>query len=266
MIEPLLTISFSILIATLISSGDSKKLHELLSVFGFIAYGALNVLAITSVNYVRTRYYRVFLMAHIVRFILAMVFMALHQPSMIVGIIIAASFWLSDRIYRAGRMVLHSRATMVKLKPLPGDAVKLVFTKPMGFKPGAHAFIYIPEISKLESHPFYFSSAPSSNSMEMLIRVNGDWTKELHRYVSERYSEDRLHRPLNQPELKVWVDGPYGGPPKLDTNNKTLLIADGAGASFLFSVAGQLSSRAQGGSHVRAVWFIRDEGKYSFIG
>ncbi|KAI5802163.1 FAD-binding domain-containing protein [Pyronema domesticum] len=198
-------------------------------------------------------------MAHIVRFILAMVFMALHQPSMIVGIIIAASFWLSDRIYRAGRMVLHSRATMVKLKPLPGDAVKLVFTKPMGFKPGAHAFIYIPEISKLESHPFYFSSAPSSNSMEMLIRVNGDWTKELHRYVSERYSEDRLHRPLNQPELKVWVDGPYGGPPKLDTNNKTLLIADGAGASFLFSVAGQLSSRAQGGSHVRAVWFIRDE-------
>jgi NAD(P)H-flavin reductase len=81
--------------------------------------------------------------------------------------------------------------------------------------------------------------------------------------VSERYSEEL---PQEQPQLKVWVDGPYGGPPKLDTNNKALWIADGAGASFLFSVAGQLASRAQGGSHVRAVWFVRDEGKYSFIG
>ena len=113
-----------------------------------------------------------------------------------------------ERAYREGWSKSQA-IKVVKAVTLPGDVVYMQVLKPPNWKhkPGQYIFLQVcmhacvawgaacanspaclscqlPFISKFEWHPFTISSAPEDEHIGLHIRVAGDWTGDLHRYVT----------------------------------------------------------------------------------
>merc|ERR1719321_2512085 len=101
--------------------------------------------------------------------------------------IIPVGLYLVDRT----RLLLQigtgsSRTRIVKMSVLPCGTTKLKIRKPRDFDfiAGEYVFICIPELSKLEWHPFTLSSAPElRNHFTLHIRALGNWTKALKEFA-----------------------------------------------------------------------------------
>lgn len=248
--EHMLTAS-STYTAILTKSRNFHKMTDEEQVFGWIAFAAFNIIYASSLQFIRRRYYEIFYLIHVAMFIVAVVFVGLHKPYKYkYATITIGCIWCLDRLIRTTRLIYYSYNNNATLVPLSGLATKVIFEKPIGCVPGSHAFITIPGIRKMQSHPFTISS---SDRIEFVIRAQKGFTLDLHKYA--------LKHPYKQ--VKAYIDGPYGAVPDFKRMNKVVLFAGGSGGAFLFPIAVDIVRNAHRSAvaHLELVWVIKDERK-----
>lgn len=150
----------------------------------------------------------------------------------------ALMLWALDRTLRVSRIVWNnrlwvvgeSRYSLATVELVSDDTIRLSLARRFKWRPGQHAYVILPTISRLpfEAHPFTIASIPAhprndgvnssgDNGVVFLIRGRSGMTGRLRRLAA------RENRPtITTPAL---VDGPYGCPPDLLNFATCILIA-----------------------------------------
>jgi hypothetical protein len=118
-------------------------------------------LLIQSPSPVRHSFYEVFLHGHIVGAALAVGAVFVHlkerpQQLMLYGVM---AVWAMERTIRFVRLVLGNvgnGGTQADVEVLPGDALRVTvrMARPWAFRPGQHAYLYMPSVGLWTNHPF----------------------------------------------------------------------------------------------------------------
>ena len=102
--------------------------------------------------------------------------------------------------------------------------------KPLDFRPGQFAMIYLEAKDGWHRHPFTISGSPGDKSIRITVKALGDHTTRLPEAV--------------QPGMPAVVSGPYGTFDRLRGTDRQVWIAGGVGVapflSWLRSLDGEL--------------------------
>lgn len=229
---------------------QSSTLISQTSIFGIIAGSSFFILGLSGVV-LRPWWYELFYYVHIMFATIAIIMVALHQPSLAEGFliitIITGSIWALDRVVRVVRLVVYSTNNRVTLTPLANGGTRVTLSKaPFGASSGKHCFLWIPAIRRFETHPFTISSM---DPLEFVVTSHDGFTKELHSCAAATPGV----------ALKASVEGSYGTFPLPTRYDKVVLIAGGSGASFTFGVAlNALNLLAESSTtKIMFVWTVR---------
>ncbi len=154
--------------------------------------------------------------------------------------------WAVDRFVRFARVVYHNfgnGGTQTLIEALPDNAIRVTVTmaRPWTFRPGQHAYLYLPAISFWQSHPFSVAwseeaetlsgeklamnrqdvLAMRKTSMSYIIRARTGMTDALYQKAAASY-DGRM-------TTRCWVEGPYGGGHSLHSYGSVMLFAGGVG-------------------------------------
>ncbi len=150
----------------------------------------------------------------------------------------ALVLWALDRVLRALRVIWNNRLrflggskySLATVELVSDDTIRLTLTRRFGWKPGQHAYVTLPTISRipLEAHPFTIASIPGKsradvpddsedNQVVFLIRGRSGMTGRLRHFATREN--------LSTFSIPALVDGPYGYPPDLLTFTTSILIA-----------------------------------------
>ncbi|KAJ4317700.1 hypothetical protein N0V84_007219 [Fusarium piperis] len=230
---------------------NAARLRFREEIFGIVAGFTLLVVVSAALTLQRRRY-ELFYVLHVIFFIVSLVFISLHHPTaaerVIIAIGLAAGMWGFDRLVRASRLVYHSINNTATLQPLANGGTRVTLNKGLvGGKSGQHAFLWIPGIRLLETHPFTIASM---KPMEFVVDSHDGFTRDLHEYAMANPGA----------VLKASVEGPYGQVPEPADYDKVLIFAGGSGATFGFGTALQLlrDFEASVPKDVTLVWTMRD--------
>ncbi|KAJ5812229.1 hypothetical protein N7474_008530 [Penicillium riverlandense] len=211
---------------------------------GAIAGLAMILIAVSTVPWIMPKQYEgehehsqpkghslietVFYMMHVTMFILIMVTLGMHRPefkdSTIIITIFIACLWMYDRIVRTGKLCWNFFGNYATITPLPNNAIRVQLSRPIYSRPGSHAFLWVPAIRWVETHPFTMVSA---DPVQFVIRVYDGFTRDLYKAAQSSPGQS----------LRCSVDGGYGQVPNFRVFDKVVLVAGGSGASFTFAVA-----------------------------
>lgn len=158
------------------------------------------------------------------------------------------ALWIGDRLVRIIRIAYHNfgkGGTKTLVEALPGNAVRVTvnMARPWTFRPGQHAYLYMPTISFWQSHPFSlawseeaedFSSdklamnrqdvlAMRKTSMSFIIRGRTGMTHTLYQRAAAR--------PDGRLITTCFVEGPYGGEHMMHSYGTVMLFAGGVGVT-----------------------------------
>jgi len=236
------------------STGKLVSMYSERKMIAAIVAGFSLLTGIFASTVLRRIKYEAFYVVHIGSFISLIVSIGFHQPDFGKGLIVTlfiASMWFSDRLIRAGRLVLYSANNEATLYPLPNGGTKIVMKKvPALAQAGKHCFVWIPKIRKFETHPF---TIHGTNPVEFTVQAHNGFTRDLHKYATENPGG----------KLKASVDGPYGTFPDPMEFDKILLIAGGGGATFTFGLAANILERMKDGNHKNIVfiWAVKKHGE-----
>ncbi|KAI0851813.1 FAD-binding domain-containing protein [Daldinia vernicosa] len=246
--------TFAFLAASAATGGWSAALNTTVTVpfllYGFLATIAFVVILFQASSIARHAYYETFKLLHIGLAALAIAGLWYHldlkQLSAIKWLIPVIPLWIGDRLIRVMRLVYHNLGrggTKTLVEALPGNAVRLTVTmaRPWTFKPGQHAYLYMPSISFWQSHPFSLAwseeaeeltsdklamnrqdvLAMRKTSMSFIIRGRSGMTHTLYQ------------RAAAQPDGRLMttclVEGPYGGEHMMHSYGTVMLFAGGVG-------------------------------------
>lgn len=196
-------------------------------------------------------------MIHLVLFMLILIMIAMHRPliskSTVVIIIFTACMWFSDRLLRFAKLCWYFPRNHATLKIMPDGALRVTLSRSIRCTPGSHAYLWIPAIRGIETHPFTLVS--QHPNAEFLINVYDGFTHDLRK------------RALQNPDkpLRCSVDGAYGQVPDFNKFDRILLVSGGSGASFAFAVALDVIKKCAAGSGsetkmIDFVWSVKHYG------
>ncbi|KAI0316314.1 ferric reductase NAD binding domain-containing protein [Amylostereum chailletii] len=235
---------------------------------GILAATALTLLCIVSIRPVRETTYELFLVTHfcLVLVLLLAAYFHTREYDFSVHVWPAFIFWGLDRVLRLARFVAfnHSyfglksglgtfNATAELVSP---DFVRLRLRRPRHFRwtPGQNAWLTMPGVSALpwEAHPFtiasvYDDEADLAHADKTADRRTVEQGKELVFIIKAQQGFTRRLEDVAQKSgtVKVFVDGPYGAPPRLAGYDTALFIAGGSGVSFTHPLFVDLVRRAR---------------------
>ena len=145
----------------------------------------------------------------------------------------AMLLWGLDRLYRLTTVIGNNfirpnkgEKQQATVELITSDTIRLTFRRKFSWKPGQHAYITVPKISKLpsEAHPFTIatiptsldgSPAPAERDVVFLIRARNGFTRHLKEYAVKGEKKT----------VTAIVDGPYGLPPTLHQFSTCILVA-----------------------------------------
>ncbi|KAF4315807.1 hypothetical protein JM18_009123 [Phytophthora kernoviae] len=250
---------------------------------GTVAFGAMVLMFVLSLGFVRRRFFEFFLRTHWILFIVVMVFAVMHGASTaLIGVVP----WGIDMLFRhAYRPRVYSRggvfngkkaasngttesptnvtasASMgviardqLSVSELAGDIVQIQFPrvrKDTGevfeFEAGQYVFLCVPLISRLQWHPFTIASAPHEPMVTFHIKALGDWTRKLQ--IATASGQDTAA------PFDVLVDGPYGSV-SIDVKNPStyshfVLFSGGIGITPMRSIVNWLHREVHHEDHPR---------------
>lgn len=235
--------------------------HKVANFAGVIALLAGITMWVTSISWVRKRYFETFFWVHHL-YIVFVFFMAFHVGGVLFNVAFCGIFlFVFDRFLRFCQS--RGNVGVLTTKLLACGIFELTLIKPPGIKLHALNYIYlnIPEISKLEWHPFSVSSSPydGDNWLKVLIKPSyGGWTHRLQGLVSDVVKRGRC--PSN---ISAAVEGPYGHESDFFLQYETLvLVAGGIGISPFVAVLRDLLQRYQRQqsnlpSNVHLIWAVQ---------
>ncbi|RPA75744.1 hypothetical protein BJ508DRAFT_17130 [Ascobolus immersus RN42] len=220
---------------------------------GFISTIAFVVLLLQSPSMFRHAFYEVFLAVHFIVVLVAVITLYLHlawkQNKWLPYVQAAIGIWIFDRGMRVAKILYRNcgkQFTVATFEALPGEAVRvsIEMPRPWDFKPGQHAYVYIPRLGYWTSHPFSVVWCDSADTIEYPVgeekisQHNQDVTvkKTTMSMVIRRrtgFTDTLYNATYNAPNHSMKavtiIEGPYGGHHCLDSYGTTVLFAGGIG-------------------------------------
>jgi hypothetical protein len=140
-------------------------------IFGYIAVGALALITLTSLPWVRQMAYGFFLTCHIMGLVLFLVGLALHVPEAVPYCLAGACLYGADVLIRATR----TRIATASLQAVPGCDSTMVSVAGVreGWRAGQHVILRVPKLGGLggiEGHEFTIASAPDADGLTLIIK------------------------------------------------------------------------------------------------
>ncbi|KAE9005945.1 hypothetical protein PF011_g11812 [Phytophthora fragariae] len=204
------------------------------NLFGAVAIWPLIIVAVSSMEWVRRKFFRRFVVLHCLSAVFV-VFTGLHYY--------AAVFWLVPAIvvygiYRAVSAFGRGKASVVSATAMSNKIFQLELRRSTSegsdFLPGQYVYIKVDAIGH-EWHPFTISSSPLRNRHSFMVdaKVQGPFTSQL------------LTLMKTQKLNSVHVDGYYGSEIKLAPH--MVFVAGGSGITPFLSVLDHLKALADAG-------------------
>ncbi|KXG47340.1 FAD-binding 8 [Penicillium griseofulvum] len=230
--------------------GALYEMQETSNYAGAIAGFAMVIIGLSTITYFMRGYYELFYMLHILMFMLIVITVGMHRPkfktSSVIVVIFIACIWTMDRIIRGAKIVWNFFGNSLTVTALPNNAVRVKLSRRMHCTPGSHAFLWVPAIRWVESHPF---TLVSSNPSEFVIRVYDGFTRDLYKAAQESPGRS----------LRCSVEGAYGQVPNFKVFDKVVLVAGGSGASFTFAIALDLiTTSTKAVKSIDFIWVVRN--------
>jgi predicted ferric reductase len=241
-------------------SGDAAEAKEsVISFFfedghnmaGSVLFLALSLLVIFSVvGKLRRLWFEIWLYSHIFLAIAVCVFSILHG---IESIFFVLGWWGLDIVVRYIVMAGCKYRMKAKIQAIRPDVVQLTFDKKFAYNPGQFVQICIPQLSRVQFHPFSISSAPHEEQVTLHVRAIGVWSQKLVELAQK------------QGEVDIMVEGPYGQL-RVDIDNEdryklALLVSGGIGVTHCQSVGKYLVNQQKLGREmhrIKFVWAVRN--------
>ncbi|KAF2069650.1 hypothetical protein CYY_009035 [Polysphondylium violaceum] len=209
---------------------------------GFIMLAFIIIIIVCSTKYVRRTRFELFYYSHHL-FILFYAMLILHGS---LGWVAPATFWkwfigpaALYAIDRGFRLLKKThRVDLVEFNLKNEKVVNLKFDKPSSFKykPGQYLLVNIPEISKLQWHPFTITSSPLEPHIQVHIRVTGGWTRGLFDWLSSKKNTP-IDPERGAEQLQINIDGPFGSSSQYALNHKqVILVGAGIGVAPMASL------------------------------
>lgn len=199
---------------------------------------------------IRHAFYEIFKILHIALAILAVMgtwyHLKLKDLPQLPWLIAAIVIWGADRFWRVARLVygnVGKGGRRALVEALPGNAVRVTVSmaRPWTFKPGQHAYMYMPTIGLWQSHPFsvawseeaedHLSEKLAMNrqdilemrktTMSFIIRGRTGFTNTLYQKAAAC--------PRGQLQTSCFVEGPYGELHSMQSYGTVMLFAGGVG-------------------------------------
>ena len=225
----------------------NKAIQDPMIQTGTVAGLAFLIILIQSPSPVRHAFYETFLHLHIALVIASVVALWYHlegtpQMAMLYPVVAA---WAIDRAARFTIVLIRNvgrGGTKAEVDILPGDAMKVTLhiARPWRFKPGQHAYLYMPTVGLWTSHPFSlaWSDEETDLSAEKLPMSSDDLlrlSKTSMSFVIRRrtgFTERLYNKAHASPNGKyiasAFVEGPYGSQ-SLRSYGTVMLFAAGIG-------------------------------------
>lgn len=235
--------------------------HKVANFAGVIALSAGITMWITSIGWIRKKYFETFYWFHHL-YMVFVLFMALHVGAEVFNVAFCGIFlFVFDRFLRFCQS--RSRVGVFSTKLLRCGTIELTLAKPPEVKYHALSYIFlnVPEVSKLQWHPFSVSTSPYDGDswVKVLIKPSkGGWTHQLQHLVSAVVRNGR-----SPSSISAAVEGPYGHESDFFLQYETLiLVAGGIGISPFLALLRDLLQRCQRGQpnlplNVHLIWAVR---------
>ncbi|GLD94684.1 hypothetical protein PINS_up003308 [Pythium insidiosum] len=218
---------------------NSKGYDKWFNVFGELALICFLLISVSSIPYVRRKFYDLFYYTHQL-FVLAVIFSVMHWAPIV--------WWClpTVMVYCVSRAISSANAwTPVQVQELTAvsdDIVKVVLRRAPGrdghYKVGQFVYLNVPAISKLQWHAFTISSSPRADpeTLTVLLKSLGDWTRDLVTYAEDCQKENVLPT--------VYLDAYYGASLEMYDEYETLcLVGGGIGATPMFAILEDLVAK-----------------------
>lgn len=241
---------------------------------------AMIFILLTANGYVRRRHYELFYVTHVVLIAISLITGMLIRAAQHVHDIsstdpsavcyhtskaarhalymalIATSIYTLDRTLRFSRFLFYLPANTATLTPLTSsNATRVTLSRYMArAAPGSHAFLYIPSIRALQTHPF---TMISRDPVEFVISARDGFTKDLFKAACEKPGR----------KVRAGIEGAYGHVPDVTSYERVVLFAGGSGATFAFALAVEWARKknVESKESLDFVWSIRTIGKLETI-
>jgi predicted ferric reductase len=244
----------TVFLTTLSQGGYLFVVKEFLHFSGAIAACCM-LLTVSLAVLLRRLRYELFYVIHVTLFMVIIIMIGFHRPNYATKsayiTTFAGSIWALDRLIRFTRLSWNSISNTATISPLPNGGTLVILNKRVTrMESGKHAFLWVPEIRKMETHPF---TAVSNHPLKFVVSAHDGFTRDLHGYAVKNPGAI----------LKASVDGPYGVLPNFCTYDRVLLIAGGSGASFTFGIALNMLGKLVNSPRkpaIEFVWVLRHEG------
>lgn len=200
---------------------------------------------------VRHAFYETFKYLHICLAVLVLIGVWYHlklanlpQLPLLFAVIGVWSFERFSRVFTVMYRNVGAGGTRTLVEALPGGATRLTvdLARPWTFRPGQHAYIYMPSLSLMCSHPFSVAWSEEADqlmndkgvvldrqdilelrktSISFVIRARTGFTAKLHKKAKES--------PSGYLNVKCFVEGPYGNANAMHSYGTVMLFAGGIG-------------------------------------
>ena len=217
---------------------------------------------------VRRARFELFYYSHHV-YLLIYIAALMHGNSLWYYLLGSLSLWFLDRALRFTRGCTPAHVT--KLELCAGGKVSHLQVKLDGGAsciPGQYCFLNVPDISRLEWHPFTVSDQTSFGQSTFHIKAmpglsaHGDatqyhpdtWTGKLARLAAQCERGD-----CAVGEIAVCVDGPYGTPVSLQAAPWVVFVAGGIGITPVHAMVRGRMRQGQEVARVRLIWVVQKE-------
>jgi ferredoxin-NADP reductase len=205
-------------------------------------------IAFQANSILRHAFYESFKHLHIALVILLIIAVWYHlrladlpQITLVYGVI---AIWVAERATRVLKVMYRNiGGTKTLVEALQGNACRVTIdlARPWTFKPGQHAYLYMPSVGLLTSHPFSVAwseeaenlneeklamnrqdiLAMKKTSMSFIIRARTGFTNKLFK-KAEASPDGRFF-------TKCFAEGPYGGIDRMHSYGTVVLFAGGVG-------------------------------------
>ncbi|EEY20860.1 ferric reductase transmembrane component 3 [Verticillium alfalfae VaMs.102] len=218
--------------------------------WGFLGTCGFCAIFIQAWSPIRHAFYEIFKLLHIVLAILAVMgtWYHLHLKDLpqLRYLIAAIVIWAVDRLWRVFRVIYGNfgrGGSQALVEALPGNAVRVTvnMARPWTFRPGQHAYMYMPSLSYLQSHPFSvaWSEDAEDLSSEKLTMNRQDILEMRKTTISfvirgrTGFTNTLLQKasacPRGQMHTTCMVEGPYGELHNMKSYGTVMLFAGGVG-------------------------------------
>jgi dual oxidase len=175
---------------------------------GLTALSCFYLLTAMSMPQVRKWSYEVFQLGHLLMFPIIGLMMAHGTAGLLQWPMFG--YWLAFPTLlvifeRSWRTISGFRPIQADLELLDKETVTITAvvpkTRPWDYKAGQYVFVQVPQLSKLQWHPFTVSTC-INNRMQVHIKADGNWTNQLRDLAQKK----------KKSKIKIGLDGPFGAP------------------------------------------------------